>query len=218
MPPLGPYTFMKTTVPSLLIALALGSWGCAADSVGDGSGAVRVVTDCAVEGFGTLPAGDEFDGVGAGLPDGFAEGTWVHLGPETVVDDGDDDDDELPGEGCRGERRGHHEGRGEGHDRHQGRGLGHGCGCDDDGEPETTRDRFEGTSESVTCFINGSRVGVVQGSGTWNGEAGYTFEVGVVDGGPTNDEYTFTVYDSSGGTVYTVNGFPDTGDLTVTEY
>jgi len=208
---------MKSLFPSLLIALALAGWGCAADSVGDGSGASRATTDCAVGGFGTLPAGDEFDGAATGLPDGFADGTWVHLGPETIVDGGDDDGDDLPGEGCRGERRGHREGRGEGHDRHQGRGRGHHCGCGDD-EPETTRDRFEGNAETVLCFINGSRVGTIQGSGSWNGDAGYTFEVGVVDGGPTNDEYTFTVYDSSGGTVYTVNGFPDSGDLTVTDW
>ncbi len=207
---------MTTRFSILLVGLAL-AFGCAAENVGEDSGAsTRVTTDCTVEGFGTLPAGDEFDGSAVGLPDGFAEGTWVHLGPESAAPDDEDDEDED----CRGERRGHHMGRGRGHEHHRGEGRGH-CDCDDDDDdtpPEPTRDRFEGEVEAVTCFINGSRVGTAEGSGTWNGDPGYTFELGVVDSGVTNDEYTFTVYDSTGGVVYSVNGFPDTGDLTVVDY
>lgn len=209
-----------TTRLSILLGLAL-AVGCASEGVGDGAGAVTVTTDCTLEGFGTLPAGDDFEGSAVGLPDGFAEGTWVHLGPETEVpDDEDDDDDDDDDDECRGERRGHRMHRGRGHRHHRGEGRGH-CRCDDDDDddtPATTRDRFEGEVESVTCFINGSRVGTAEGNGTWNGDPGYTFELGVVDSGVSNDEYTFTVYDSSGGVVYSVNGFPDSGDLTVVDY
>ena len=198
---------MRSILPTLLLSLAFG-FGCAADSVGEHSGAVRITTQCTVAGVGTLPAGDDFDGTATGAPDGFASGTWEHFGPPRPADEESDD--------CRGVRRGHHEGRGQGHDRHQGRGVGHDCGCHDDDGSATTRDHLIADVDTVTCFINGSRVGVVTGSGEWNGVPGHTFEVSIIDGGST-DEYSLDVFDSSGALVYQTTDVPDSGDITLTE-
>lgn len=180
--------------------------GCATEPVDGISAAATVADGCTVVAFGTLSAGDSFDGDATSL-DGITGGTWTHQTPERDVTVCDTGCDRHPG-WCIG--RGHFShgrGHGRGHDRHD-----HGC------TTTTERDTFVGTVDSLTCFINGSSLALVSGEGTWNGMPGYSFDVAATDNSP--DEYEITIYDPSLTVVYSTptsapGNQPDSGDIVV---
>ena len=221
---------MRTRLLTLSCALGLLGFGCAADATGEGSGALapHLVEECSVLAFGTLENGDPFEG-DATNAGGITSGTWEHgvPGEDPCADDDEDDDGGWGRHGRRGHghhrwghhharRRGHDRHRGRGHDEHRGRGRGHdrgGCGCD---EEPTEGNHLVGEVEAMTCIFNGVRTAAIEGSGTWNGEAGYTFEAAIVDSG-TGDSYDITVIAPDGTVVYTAGGNPDSGEAEAVE-
>ncbi|MCZ7685438.1 MAG: hypothetical protein M5U28_44345 [Sandaracinaceae bacterium] len=169
------------------------------------SAAATAVDGCSVVAFGTLPAGDSFDGNATTL-DGITGGTLTHQTPERSVTVCDPGCDRHPG-WCIGV--GHFFSHGRGHDGHD-----HGC------TTITVRDTFVGTVDSLTCFINGSSLALLSGEGTWNGATGYTFDLAATDDSP--DEYEIIIYDSSLTVVYSTptsapGNQPTSGDITVVE-
>ncbi len=219
---------MRWIFAPLVIAVIV--TGCAVDMDRGESNTAALeavpLDSCVVTGLGALAVGDEFDGDVTEASDGSVTGLWDHFTPERTVtvceeDDGDCRRGRGRGEGSfgcpgRGKRWGHHRGHGRGHDR--GRGRGH---CGDDDEPdchdEIVRDHFQGDPDLVRCRMNGSVVADLDGPGTWNGEAGYTFRLNVQDRGPAPaiDYYSLTVFASDGSTHYTASGDLASGDVTV---
>lgn len=188
--------------------------GCAYDSgesVGSTSAAseATIPVTCTVTGTGTLasPPPASFSGSATLHSDSSATGTWTHTvlaGTTTVCEPAD-----CPG---NGRHLGHYMGRGRGHE--IGRGRGH---CEHTAEvcrDEPVYDVLVGTIESGNCAINGVSLGLMTGSGTWNGDP-VTFDLNVRDSLLFGDNYELTVSDSTG-VVYYVNDGLASGDISVT--
>lgn len=182
--------------------------GCAMDSVGSVSAPSVVPESCSALAFGTLPAGDSYDGDATAL-DGITGGDWLHLTPERSVTVCGGGCDRHPG-WCIG--RGHFEhgsGRGVGHARHD---------HDHDCTTTTERDTFVGSVDSLDCVINGASNATISGTGTWNGAGDHTFIAFVSDDSDeTTDFYSIAIYDSTDTLVYTTSGIPDSGDIVVVD-
>ena len=191
------------------VAVALLASACIGGPEGDGAtSALAAGLRCEVTGDGTLATGDAFAGAFTVDLTGTAAGAWDHWTPEVVVPGGDD----HPGRGCERRRGG---------DDHPGRGhpdpddFEHpGGGCDGDGD-SVVRDHFEGTVEAASCHPNGFLTFSASGSGTWNGDVGYTFLIEhAQDRGAAVDYYNITITDPDGVTItHAVAGDLASGDI-----
>lgn len=197
-------------VMGLGLSLAVLASGCVGDAADAASLAGTESVDCTVTATGTLPAGDVFSGNAVGFFDGTASGTWEHRTPERTV---------TVCECAPGPHRGWC--RGVGHEEDgEGLGLGHDQHDHDEGDCTTIteRDTLVGSVVTMSCFIDGSSLAVLSGTGTWNGVAGYTFDLAVTDDAP--DEYEIIIRDPSMSIVYATPtsapaNVPDSGDIVV---
>ena len=200
---------MRWTVINVVVVLFAVGCGMETESVGSVSEAATVATECHVTAIGTLPAGDSFDG-NADTADSITGGTWAHQTPERTVTVCDDDCARHPG-WCRG--RGHFD-HGAGHGFGHSRRHRHGTDC----TTTTERDVFVGDVATMNCTLNLTDIGHVEGTGTWNGAPGYTFEADVQDSTVTGDSYAITIWDSMGTIVYSTSAVPDSGDIVITGF
>ena len=201
---------MRSSLISLVV-FASALVGCSNELFAGSTWASEATTPehCAVSGAGTLdPPPAAFSGSATVLSSGDASGAWTHrvlAGTETVCTPSDD----CPG---NGRRVGHQRHRGRGHD--IGRGRGHCEHTTVTCEDVPVYDELIGTFDGGTCLINGSALGLLSGSGTWNG-APATFTLNLTDSALLGDNYELEVSDSSG-VVYYVNDSLASGDVSVT--
>lgn len=81
----------------------------------------------------------------------------------------------------------------------------------------STKDRFHGNA--VDSLTVAGKTAEWSGTGSWNGEDGYTFVASVVDNGQGKkspaDSFSLTIKDGGGGVVYTASGLLKGGNLTI---